>query len=233
MKRLCTIPLFLLLLAGNAWGADPVDYVRDVKPIFAKHCNSCHGPQKQRSGLRLDTAKAVLEGGNSGAVVIAGKSRESMLIQALTGVEGVKAMPPKELPRLPAEQVAILRNWVDQGAKAPATETVEGPGSKSSHWAFQPIRRSAKPVVSREGWVRNPIDYFILARLEREKIAPSPEADRPTLIRRVSLDLTGLPPTPAELEQVLNDKTQDWYEKYVDRLLASPHYGERMGRHWL
>jgi mono/diheme cytochrome c family protein len=221
------------LLAGKLAAAESVDYLRDVKPVLAKHCISCHGPQKQRSGLRLDTAKAALESGNSGAVIIPGKSGESPLVKALTGADGVKAMPPKEQPRVPAEQIAAIKAWIDQGAKAPATETVAGPADKSNHWAFQPVRRPAKPQVVRLGWVRNPIDDFILAKLEAAGLKPSPEADRPTLLRRVALDLTGLPPTPEEWEEVQRDKSQDWYEKYVDRLLASPHYGERWGRHWL
>src|SRR5262249_42369728 len=230
MKAVLTIPL--LLLAGAAVAAEPVDYLRDVKPILAKHCTSCHGAQKQRAGLRLDTGKAILEGGNSGAAVIPGKSGESHLMQALTGAESVKAMPPKELPRVPAEQIAKLKAWIDQGAKVPATETVDSTGAKSAHWAFQPIRRMTPPPVG-GAWIRNPIDQFIFARLAKDNLKPSPEADRPTLIRRVALDLTGLPPTPKEITRALNDKSADWYEKLVDHYLASPHYGERMGRHWL
>ncbi len=238
MKPFCSILAVLLFLGiltayfgARSIAAEAVDYVRDVKPILAKHCVNCHGPQKQRAGLRLDSAKAILEGGNSGATLIPGKSGESLLILALTGSDQVKPMPPKELPRVPPEQIAVLRAWIDSGAKAPATETVSGTDNKSSHWAFQPIKRHAVPQVKDVGWVRNPIDAFILAKLQAAGLKPSPEADRNTLARRVSLDLTGLPPTLADLEAIQNDKSLDWYERYVDRLLASPHYGERMARH--
>ncbi|OAI46351.1 hypothetical protein AYO44_01960 [Planctomycetaceae bacterium SCGC AG-212-F19] len=232
MKAIFPIALLLFLLSAPLRAAEPVDYLRDVKPILAKHCTTCHGAQKQRSGLRLDTGKAILDGGNSGAVVIPGKSGESPLIQAVTGAADVKAMPPKEQPRVPAAQIATLKTWVDQGAKFPATETVEGPSSKTKHWAFQPVRRLTPPALG-GSWVRNPIDQFIFARLAKENLKPSPEADRPTLVRRLALDLTGLPPTPEEVERALRDNSTDWYEKLVDHYLASPHYGERMGRHWL
>jgi mono/diheme cytochrome c family protein len=219
----------LVLLPAVAWAATP-DYVRDVKPIFARHCVSCHGPQKQRSGLRLDTARAALRGGNSGKVVLPGRSTASLLVQAVSGAEGVKAMPPKG-PRLEQEKVAILRAWIDDGAKAPTAE-VETPAA-STHWAFQRLVRPTLPVVGNGAWCRNGIDRFVLARLDKEGIAPSPEADRATLLRRMSLDLTGLPPTPAEIDAFVHDSDPEAYEKVVDRLLGSAHYGERWGRHWL
>src|SRR5262245_6534842 len=208
MRTLFPSLMIVGLLTGPAAAADPVDYLRDIKPIFTKHCISCHGAQKQRGGLRLDTAKSALEGGNSGAIILAGKSSQSILIKAVNGGEGdIKAMPPKESPRLAAEQIALLKSWIDQGAKVPATETVDNTKTaQSDHWSLQPIRRLALPPVKNASWPRNPIDYFILARLEKEKLTPSPEADRATLLRRVSLDLTGLPPTPTEVETALNDK---------------------------
>src|SRR5262249_26255537 len=138
MKRLCTIPLLVFLLAGKLPAAEPVDYLRDVKPILVKHCVSCHGAEEQRAGLRLCTAKAAREGGNSGSAIRVGKSQDSLLILARTGSEKVKAMPPKEKPRAPAEHIPILRAWMDAGAKHPAPKTAEGTGAKSSHWAFQP-----------------------------------------------------------------------------------------------
>src|SRR5262245_40532435 len=224
--------LAALLLFVPAVVADSIDYTRDIKPILTKNCTTCHGAAKQRSGLRLDTAKAALEGGNSGPVVVAGKSAASRIIHAVTGTHDAPSMPPKG-PRLDAREIALLRRWIDEGAKAPASETVQTSGSKSKHWSFQPIRRPTLPAVKDEQWVRNPIDRFILARLEKEQIHPSPEADRATLIRRVSLDLIGLPSTPAEVDAFVNDARPDAYERLVDRLLASPHYGERWGRHWL
>jgi len=215
-------------LADKPGAEKPVDYVRDVKPILAKNCASCHAGKNQRGGLRVDTVKFMLQGGDNGPAIVPGKSSESPLIKAVTRSKGVKPMPPKET--LPAEQVAILKAWIDQGAKAPSDETIE---TKSNHWSFQPVKRPQPPAVKNESWVRNPIDRFILAPLEEQGIRPAPEADRITLIRRLSLDLLGLPPTPGDVDAFLADQRPDAYERLVDKLLASPHYGERQARHWL
>src|SRR5205823_1740091 len=189
--------------------------------------------QTQRSGLRLDTAAAALAGGNSGPAVVPGKSTASRLIMAVTGAEDVKRMPPKE-PPLTAAEITLLQTWIDQGARAPANEVAERPpASKNTHWAFRPPVRPAEPTVQQAAWARNAIDRLILARLEKEGIAPALEADRCTLIRRLSLDLLGLPPSLPEVEAFLADQRPDAYEQLVDRLLQSPHYGERWGRHWL
>jgi mono/diheme cytochrome c family protein len=212
--------------------AGPVEYAAAIKPLFARHCVACHGPDKQRSGLRLDTGAAALRGGNSGPVILAGKSAESLLIKAVNGVEGVTAMPPKG-PKLTAGEINLLRTWIDGGAKVPAGEMVIATGPKVTHWSFQPIQHLSEPAVQRGGWVRNSLDRFILARLEKEGIAPSPEADRLTLLRRVYLDLIGLPPSPVEVDAFLADTRPDAYERVVDQLLDNPHYGERWGRHWL
>jgi mono/diheme cytochrome c family protein len=222
----------VLLVAGRS-AAEPVDYLRDVKPILAKNCYACHGPDKQRSGLRLDTAANALKGGDSGAVIVPGKSGESKLIKAVAGLDDVAVMPPKG-ERLSAKEIALLRAWIDEGAKAPAGEVAaQGKADAKKHWAFVAPVRPELPAVKNDTWIRNPIDRFILARLQKEGIAPSPEADRVTLIRRLSLDLLGLPPTPAEVDDFVNDSRPDAYERLVDRLLASPHYGERWARHWL
>ncbi len=234
MKPIPLLPVFVLVLAGPA-AAEPVDYLRDVKPILQKHCTACHGADKQRGGLRLDTAAALLKGGNSGPAAVAGKSADSLLVKAISGGgDDVKVMPPKE-PRLAPAQVATLRAWIDAGALAPAGEVPQaGATAASKHWAFRPPVRAAVPQISNlKSQISNPIDNFILARLEKEGIAPSPEADRVTLIRRLSLDLTGLPPSPREVDDFVNDPTPDAYDKLVDRLLDSPHYGERAGRWWL
>jgi mono/diheme cytochrome c family protein len=223
----------LFALAGSATAAEPVDYARDIKPILAKNCYTCHGANKQSAGLRLDTAAAALEGSKSGAVIVPGKSGDSKMIKAVMGADGIKQMPYKKVA-LGAKQIALLRSWIDAGAKYPSGEVAEKPGrADSDHWAFQVPARPAVPAVKNQAWPRNPIDRFILARLEKEGIAPSPEADRVTLIRRVSLDLLGLPPTIAEVDAFLTDKRPDAYERLVDRLLSSPRYGERWGRHWL
>ncbi|HEY7311603.1 MAG TPA: PSD1 and planctomycete cytochrome C domain-containing protein [Gemmataceae bacterium] len=234
MKAFLTLLLAAFLPGVLAAAEVSPDYVRDIQPVLTKHCTACHGAKKQRSSLRLDSARAVRSGGNSGPAVTPGKSGTSRLIQAITGgTDDVAVMPPKG-PRLSEREVALLRTWIDAGASIPAGETTVQTGNeRGKHWAFQPIRRPTEPAVKNADWCRNPIDRFILARLEKQGIAPSPEADRATLLRRVSLDLTGLPPTPKEIDDFLADRRPDAYERVVDRLLSSPHYGERWGRHWL
>jgi mono/diheme cytochrome c family protein len=219
-----------LLVGAVSWAA-PVDYLRDVKPILTQHCVRCHGDGKEEAGLRIDTAEAARLGGDSGSVVKLKQNGDSLLMQVVEGRHGdVPQMPYKKNP-LDAAQIAVLREWVKQGAPAPEQEE---PG-KFIHWAFLPPVRAAVPAVSEahERWARTPIDRFIAARLEVEQIEPAPEADRITLLRRVSLDLTGLPPTPAEVTAFLADKSAGAYERVVDRLLASPHFGERWARPWL
>ena len=211
--------------------AAPVDYLADVKPIFAEHCTRCHGPQKQSSGLRLDTAAFAMQGGNSGPVIVPGKSAESRLMKAIRSETGAPSMPAGG-SKLSPEKIIHISKWIDQGAKAPANEKTQ-PAARPSHWAFQPVKRPVEPAVRNEQWVRNPIDRFVLARLEKDHIAPSPEADRVTLIRRLYLDLIGLPPAPADVDAFLKDDKPGAYERVVDKLLASQHYGERWGRHWL
>jgi Protein of unknown function (DUF1553)/Protein of unknown function (DUF1549)/Planctomycete cytochrome C len=223
-----TLGLMVLLPVGVR-AADAVDFTRQVKPMLAERCFRCHGPEKQKSGLRLDTATAVRKGGDSGPAVVPLKSDASLLIKAVRGAEGIAAMPPKG-DRLSPQQIAVLRAWIDEGAKIPVDEKVV---VANKHWSFQPIVRPKNPPVKDESWLRNGIDRFILARLEKDGIKPSAEADRVTLLRRVSLDLLGLPPTPGEIDEFLADTRPDAYERQVDRLLASPHYGERWGRHWL
>ena len=211
----------------------PIDFVRDVQPIFANSCLKCHGEKKQRGGLRLDQASSLMIGGDGGPVIVVGKGDQSRLIQFVAGLDEDNLMPPEgQGNRLSAEQVGLLRAWVDQGAKWP----VLGSGStkvKSDHWSFRKPVAPAVPEVKDQAWSRNPIDRFVLARIEKEGLNTSPEADRTTLIRRVSLDLTGLPPTLGEIDRFLNDRRPDAYEALVDRLLASPRYGERWGRRWL
>lgn len=236
-----------LILLGAGWllGGDAalsaaeneatreVDYLREIKPILAKHCFECHSSKVQKSGLRLDTAAAIIQGGDSGPGLEKEKPEESLIIQAVTGADGFSVMPPKG-DRLTTEQIARLKAWIAQGAKAPADETAEAAAAtKSQHWSFQPVVRRPPPVVRHWTWVRNPIDSFIAAKLEEMGLEPSAEADRVTQIRRLSLDLLGLPPTPAEVDQFLNDRRPDAYEQLVDRLLSSRHYGERWGRYWL
>ena len=226
--------IFLCVLFSIARAEDSpartVDYERDVKPLLAKHCLSCHGATHPRGGLRLDTASAAIKGGKAGAAVVPGRADESLMMDAVNGEGGLERMPLKR-PPLSDGQVATLRDWIDQGATAPRDELPSR--GEPAHWAFIPPEPPPTPAVSDPIWASNPIDAFIRARLDLEKIAPSTEADRVTLIRRVSLDLTGLPPSPAEVEAFVTDQRADSYERLVEKLLASPHYGERWARHWL
>ncbi|HVC96749.1 MAG TPA: DUF1549 domain-containing protein, partial [Pirellulales bacterium] len=224
----------LTVLSAPAFAADEIDYRNDVRPILAQHCYECHGPDTQKSGLRLDTVAAARDGGYNGPAVVAGNSGESLLIAAVTGTGDVQKMPPEQRPPLSDAQIALLRVWIDQGAAAPADDApAASKDGAAKHWSFRPLASPAIPPVGNSVWVRNPIDAFILARLEAEGLAPSPQADRVTFIRRLSLDLLGLPPSPAEVEQFVTNQRPDAYEQLVDRLLISPHYGERWGRHWL
>jgi hypothetical protein len=218
-------------LATSGAQTKVIDFNRDIQPVLTSRCSGCHGPQQQMNGLRVDMADALLKGGNSGPVVVPGDSAASKLIQRVSSAQKGFAMPPVGQP-LTAVEIAALRTWIDQGAKLPAA-AARATNPKTAHWSFQMPSRPPVPDVHERTWPRNPIDNFILARLEAEHIQPSPEADRNTLVRRLSLDLTGLPPTPEESAAFLSDKHPDAYERLVDRLLASPHYGEQRARAWL
>ena len=208
-----------------------IDFIRDVQPILAHDCYECHGPTKRSGSLRLDNKQSVFQGGKSGPEVLAGKSGDSILIHRILGLDNQKRMPVNAAP-LSDEHVRILRAWIDQGAKWPDNASFAG-GVEDKHWSFVKPVRPQLPKVQDEKWCRNPIDYFVLARLEKEGLKPSPEADRTTLIRRLYLDLVGLPPTPEQVDAFIADDRPDAYDRLVNRLLASPHYGERWGRHWL
>jgi len=234
MKRLkiaLRLSLFGCLLAGPAIRAAEVDFLRDVKPIFAKHCVKCHNAKTQESGLRLDVGAGALRGGDRVAGVEASAAAKSRLVRVLRGEDqDVERMPP-EGPPLTSDEIAKIAAWINAGAKLPDSETklvVE-----TDHWSFRRPVRPPLPAVKNAAAIRNAIDRFVVARLDHEGITPSPAADRATLIRRLSLDLLGLPPTLEEVDAFVNDPRPDAYERLVDRLLASPAYGERWGRHWL
>ena len=205
--------------------AAQVDFAKEIQPMLAEHCVKCHGPDKQKGGLRLDNKAAALQGGDEGKVLVAGKSAESRLVHLVAGLEEDKIMPP-EGERLTAAQVGLLRTWIEQGADWPDNGTAAL--ARSSHWSLQPLK-----VPSVPGNALDAVDAFIGARLAGEGLQLSLEADRPILIRRLSFDLIGLPPSPEEVDAFADDKAPDAYAKLVERLLASPHYGERWGRHWL
>ena len=228
---LLTAVSFGTLRAADAASVGKVDFDREIHPIFKQHCFECHGPEKAKSGLRLDLKSDALKGGDTGALLVAGDSAKSLLIQAVEGTHGEISRMPKKRDPLAAEQLALLRKWVEGGAAWPDAVPTDDPRLK--HWAFQAPSRPAPPDLKNQRWGRNPIDAFILAKLDNEKLTPSPEADRITLLRRLALDLTGLPPAPQEVDAFLADRSPDAYEKQVERLLASPHYGERWARHWL
>ena len=224
-----------LVTAGLCLSAPPaaVDYRKQIEPIFKERCYACHAGTKQLGGLRLDTREAALAGGYSGAVIKPGDAAASRLIALIDGTSKEKSMPMGG-PRLTAEQVGLVRDWIGQGASWPASAArASAAEPKAKHWAFRPPSRSPLPRVRNVRWARNPIDAFVLSTRAAEGIRPSPEADRSTLIRRASLDLTGLPPTTEEVAAFAADPRADAYEHLVDRLLLSKHYGEKWARHWL
>ena len=218
------ISLRVLALAGCVAVADAADFRRDIRPILATHCYDCHGEQKPKAGLRLTTRAQALKGGESETpAFVAGNSAKSELWLRVTSRDKDEVMTQKG-ERLSAREVALLKEWIDAGADWP---------ENAKHWAYEPPQRSPLPKLKNDAWPRNAIDRFILARLEQENLAPSPEAERATLLRRVTLDLTGLPPPPADIDAFLADTAPDAYERVVDRLLASPQFGERWARPWL
>ena len=231
-----------LLMISSLPGIDPeqlpaptprlVDFTKDILPILRKHCIGCHGAEKQKSSLRLDVKELALQGGEMGKDILPGNSAGSPLIHFVSGLDEEIVMPP-EGPRLAKEQVSLLRAWIDQGADWPEAASVKVADPKQ-HWAFVPLRRPATPPVKdSKSRIQNPIDAFVMAKLSEKGLGQSAEADRRTLIRRLYFDLIGLPPTPEEAAAFLADKDPRAYEKLVDKLLASPRYGERWARHWL
>ncbi len=247
---LCAVSGMLLLTALAVPAADPPSaasardfFEKSVRPVLATHCYECHGPKKQRGGLRLDSRAALLTGGDSGPAIVPGHPEQSRLVKALHYKSEPK-MPPKA-PLAPA-QIAVLTRWIQQGAVWPETTaevrpTAIGPTftitpKDREFWAFRPITDPPVPAVRDRTWPQNTLDHFVLARLEAKELRPVAPADRRTLIRRATVDLTGLPPTPEEVEAFVKESAanpQAAFAKVVDRLLASPHYGERWARHWL
>jgi len=247
VKNLKTICAILSFAAASQFvitsGAAPeqsasmqtVDFARDVRPIFERNCSGCHGAERAMSQLRLDVKRPAMKGGQSGAVVIPGDSKASRLMRRVLGLGGEQQMPLGKEPLKP-EQIEVLRRWIDEGAVWPEGESGKA-GEREielpKHWAYVKPVRPQLPSVEDSNWVRNPIDRFILSGLGKEGLRPSPEADKTTLIRRLSLDLTGLPPTLKEIDDYLADTSPRAYENLVERLLAATHYGERWGRWWL
>jgi mono/diheme cytochrome c family protein len=244
MKPLPFVVATVLLVGGEVPAAPPAPekpsreaaefFEKNVRPVLVENCISCHGPKKQQGGLRLDSRSAALKGGDSGLIVVAGKPDESLLVKVVRH-DGDLKMPPKK--KLADGHVQALTEWVRMGAPWPE-ETQAGAARsvaemRQRHWSFRPVRKPDVPAVKAGDRVRTPVDAFVLAKLEDKGLSLSPAAERRVLLRRVTFDLTGLPPTPAEVEAFVNDKAPDAYARVVDRLLASPAYGERWARHWL
>jgi len=226
-----------LQAAEDASGID--FFEKKIRPVLVDSCYQCHSAQseKVKGGLKLDTRGDVLRGGDSGPALVPGDPEKSLLIKAVRYADEDLQMPPKD-KKLSAEQIADLEAWVKMGAPDPRTNITVAATSivtdqAKKHWAYQPVRSPAPPAVKNTKWLQSPLDNFILARLESQRLKPSPRADRRTLIRRATYDLIGLPPTPAEVDAFLADRSPNAFATVVDRLLASPHYGERWARHWL
>jgi len=227
--------LVIVSVPLSATAEDKIDFVTEIKPILTTHCLTCHGPDEQEGEYRLDRKADALRGGARGTAIVPGKSKTSSLIQFVSGKHEDGRMPPEgEGKALTKQQVAKLREWVNQGAIWPESHaTITGQIAASDHWSFKSPIRPMAPTVKNQAWVRNPIDAFILSQLESESIAPSAETKPETLIRRLHLDLTGIPPTAEEIKIFVNDSSDAAYQKLIDKLLASKHFGERWGRHWL
>ncbi len=230
MTRFLIASGLVLLTTGPAVAGPLEDYTSRIKPLLAERCYACHGVLKQEGGLRLDTAAFAMKGGDSGAAVVAGNVEDSVLWQRVSAKDESERMPPEGEP-LTGEQLELLKGWITHKAPAPANESPER--DPREHWAFQRPVRPAVPTVQHPDWQANPIDAFLGQQLEQRQLVVQPEADRRVWLRRVSLDLTGLPPTRRELDAFVNDSSPDACDQVVTRLLDSPQYGERWGRHWM
>ncbi len=210
---------------GQGASTRKISFADDVLPIFRAHCSSCHSGAAPKAGLNLMSGAGIARGGPSGKLTVPGEPNRSLLVRRLMGLDGKQRMPMGFIP-LNDSQMSAIRAWIEHGASTASD-------ARQVHWSYLAPKAPAIPKTQRARWVRNPIDAFVLAKLESEGLSPSPEADRPTLLRRLSLDLIGLPPSPEEVDAYLLDKSPGAYERVVERLLASPHYGERQARPWL
>lgn len=218
-------------VTSRGWAED-LDYLKHVKPLLQSRCYFCHGALKQNANLRLDTAALAIRGGDSGPAIVPGDPDNSELLRRVSSQDPAERMPPEhEGTPLSAEEIERLRKWIQAGAPHPADEQPEP--DPRDHWAFRPIRRPAVPMVKNAGWVRNPIDAFVAWQHEQRGLTPQPEATRIELLRRLSLDLIGVPPTAEEIAAVEANPDPDWYERTVERLLDDPRHGERWARHWM
>ncbi|MDE0628777.1 MAG: DUF1549 domain-containing protein, partial [Bryobacterales bacterium] len=231
MRVACTIALALCALSASAQTPD-VDFRRDIEPILRQRCQGCHGESVQSAGLRLDNRRDAVRGGQSGAAIRPGDAAGSLLVRMLVRSASEGPVMPLGSDRLTEPHIDLLTGWIDQGAPWPEDAGVPSKEPRpETHWAFERPVRAAVPRVRAAAWVRNPIDSFVAARLEKEGIQPSPDAPSPALLRRLSLDLTGLPPSLDEIERI--ESGRETYEQAAERLVASPHRGEMQALHWL
>ncbi len=222
--------------ACTAAGAAGPDFVRDIRPLLEKHCYACHAGEQAKSGLRLDLKAAAFKGGDGwGPAIVAGDADESPLVQFARGDDPDLLMPPQDTAVRPLSEheVTLFAAWVNAGAAWPDGIDTATVVDKTDHWAYKPVQRPAVPAVVDTAWPHNDIDRFILARLEAEGLQPAPPADRRAWLRRATFDLTGLPPTPEEVEHFVADPSPEPHARVIERLLASPRYGERYAQHWL
>ena len=243
MNRIAILILIAASLGQRTRAADDragVEFFEQkVRPVLVESCYNCHSAAggKVKGGLLLDTRDGLLKGGDTGPALVPGEPDKSLLIKAVRYTDENLQMPPKD-KKLSAQQIADLEAWVKMGAPDPRTNgtaVLASPAAEAAkqHWAYQPVQSPQPPAVKNSKWVQSPIDRFILSKLEAKDLKPSSRADKRTLIRRATFDLIGLPPTPAEVEAFVADRSPDAFAKLVDRLLASPHYGERWARYWL
>ena len=221
----CGILAAIALTGIRIGAAEPVDFGREIRPVLADRCFACHGldESSRETDMRLDTKEGLYQELDSGDVaVVPGEPEQSAIYTRLVTSDEDMRMPPVDSGKeLSSEEIEAIKRWIDQGAEW------------KQHWSLMPIERPELPTAGSTTWGRNEIDRFVAARLEKAGLTPSPEADKTTLIRRITYDLTGLPPTPEEIDNFLADSSDQAYERVVDRLLKSPHYGEHMGRYWL
>ena len=244
----CLVLLFAPLVAApvesqQSTGSEQLEFFeKRIRPLLATHCYECHSPQKKvpEAALRLDSLKGILAGGYSGPAIVPGSPEDSLLARAVSYREVDLRMPPDG--KLADEQIEDLRKWIRMGVPPPGQSPAEAsPGVAGGidlekgreFWAFQPIADPPLPPVEDSGWPRSSVDHFVLAELEENGLSPAPPADRQSWLRRVTFDLTGLPPRPEEIQAFVSDSSPEAHEAVVERLLASSHYGERWGRHWL
>jgi mono/diheme cytochrome c family protein len=228
--RSLSILLAFLLTSVPVATAEPIDYAKQIKPIFTARCTHCHGALKQEGGLRLDTGALARQGGDDGKVITPGDVASSDLMKRITSSDTADRMPQEGEP-LTATQIAAIREWITHGASSPADEKPDR--DPREHWSFRPIVRPPVPKVSNPAWVRNPIDAFIAANHQRQGLTPQLEATRSELVRRLYLDLIGLPPNLEQINEAESDRAADWYERLTDKLLDSPQHGECWARHWM